>query len=64
MRVDDENTALTYSTRARGRERAQTFAVVFYGSKKFCRKTTQFERQREPVCLGLALKNRVRNDDR
>ena len=40
----------------------ETFTVVFYGSKIFCCKTAQLsETPREPVCLGLVLKNRLRN---
>jgi hypothetical protein len=41
----------------------EPFTVVFYGSKTFCCKTAQFsERRREPICLALPLKSRLRNN--
>jgi hypothetical protein len=54
----------TFPTRTRARPtlQAQTFTVVFYGSKIFCCKTAQLsETLRKSVCVHLALKNRLRN---
>jgi hypothetical protein len=44
------------------RKRSEIFTVIFYGLEVFDCKTAQLsETLRESLCLGLALKNRLRN---